>query len=118
MSDYYERIATEFSRRTGITIDAAFVEQSERISGKAFNEMAPEDFDRCSETVMAEAEAEVLQVIEAGELTRVVTASMQKRRAATTEELHTALCDATDADAAAELSALETLIKIVLEGDR
>jgi hypothetical protein len=67
-----------------------FIEHTEKISGKPFLEMNSDDFERRGRVQTAETDRLVLNAMEASELTRIVTASMRKRGAATTEELRNA----------------------------
>ena len=67
--DYYEQTAAEFSRRTGIDIDAAFVARTEQICNKPFNGVTPDDLDHANAVIAAEVEIEAAAVKQADEWT-------------------------------------------------
>jgi hypothetical protein len=59
----------------------------------------------------------VVDAMEAGELTRIVTDAMRKRGTPTTGNLYDKLCAATNADAD-ELAALKALLKTIIKEDQ
>jgi hypothetical protein len=106
--EYYERIAAEFAQRTGIPIDAWFVQRTEEVSGKPFGEASPADLDQALTVVQAESAVYVASQEQAIEWSRTIAAAMEKRRAANVRELHRMLLAADDPDAATELAALKS----------